>query len=115
MVLDELHPERLVDEQAGEHQQRRAGNIEQQRHRRAVAEMREMNQRDTAQLAFPAQNSVTGRLRAAAAKTGNPEFLALWAGQGLAMSRALPAAELIAQLEAEAIEAIRRTTELLKE
>src|SRR6185503_14880991 len=40
--------------------------------------MREMNSRSAAQLAFPAQNSVTGKLRAAAAKAGNPDFLALW-------------------------------------
>jgi nitronate monooxygenase len=77
--------------------------------------MREMNSRSAAQLAFPAQNSVTGKLRAAAAKAGNPDFLALWAGQGLAMSRALPAAELIARLEAETIEAVHRTAALLKE
>lgn len=77
--------------------------------------MREMNACDAARLAFPAQNGVTGKLRAAAAKAGKPEFLALWAGQGLAMSRALPAAELIKQLEAETIEAIRRTAGLVKE
>ena len=77
--------------------------------------MREMNERGAAQLAFPAQNSVTGKLRAAAAKGGNPGFLAMWAGQGLAMSRALPAAELIARLEAETVEAIRRTAGLVKE
>jgi len=77
--------------------------------------MREMNASGAAQLAFPAQNSVTGRLRAAAAKAGKPEFLAMWAGQGLAMSRALPAAELIARLEAETVEAVRRTAALLKE
>ena len=77
--------------------------------------MREMNARSAAQLAFPAQNSVTGKLRAAAAKAGNPDFLALWAGQGLAMSRALPAAELIARLEAETIEALRRVAGLVRE
>jgi len=77
--------------------------------------MREMNQADAAQLAFPAQNSVTGKLRAAAAKTGNPDFLAMWAGQALALSRALPAAELIARLETETVEAIRRTAALVKE
>ena len=77
--------------------------------------MREMNASDAAQLAFPAQNSVTTKLRAAAAKAGKPEFLAMWAGQGLAMSRALPAAELVTRLEAETIEAIRRTNALLKE
>ncbi len=77
--------------------------------------MREMNTSRAAQLAFPAQNSVTGKLRAAAAKAGKPEFLAMWAGQGLAMSRALPAAELVARLEAETLEAVRRTAALLKE
>ena len=76
---------------------------------------REMNACGAAQLAFPAQNSVTGKLRAAAAKAGNPDFVAMWAGQGLAMSRALPAAELIAKLEAETIEAIRLTAGLVKE
>ena len=77
--------------------------------------MREMNASGATQLAFPAQTSVTGRLRAAAAKAGKPEFLAMWAGQGLAMSRALPAAELIARLEAETMEAVRCTAALLKE
>ena len=77
--------------------------------------MREMNRSGAAQLAFPAQNSVTGKLRAAAAKAGNPDFLAMWAGQGLAMSRVLPAAELIARLESETVEAIRGTAALLKE
>lgn len=77
--------------------------------------LREMNQHDAAQLAFPAQNSVTGKLRAASAQAGNPDFLAMWAGQGLAMSRALPAADLVARLEAETVEAICRTASLLKE
>ena len=77
--------------------------------------MREMSYHDAAQLAFPAQNSITGRLRAAAAKAGNPDFLAMWAGQALALSRSLPAAELIARLEAETVEAIRRTAGLVKE
>ncbi len=77
--------------------------------------LREMNQRDAAQLAFPAQNSVTGRLRAAAGKAGNAEFLALWAGQGVAMSRALPAAELVARLESETVEALRRTAAFVQE
>lgn len=77
--------------------------------------MREMQERNVLQLAFPAQNSVTGKLRAASAKAGNPDYLAMWAGQGLAMSRALPAAQLISQLEAEAVEAIRNTASTVKE
>ncbi len=71
--------------------------------------MREMSYNDAAQLAFPAQNSVTGRLRAASAKAGKADFVALWAGQAAPLSRALPAAELIARLEAETVDAIRRT------
>jgi nitronate monooxygenase len=59
------------------------------------------------QLAFPAQNKVTGTLRQASAKAGRPDFIAMWAGQAAALSRALPAAELIARLEAETIDAIR--------
>jgi len=77
--------------------------------------MREMSYTDAAQLAFPAQNSVTGKLRAASAKAGNPDFVAMWAGQALALSRALPATELVARLEAEAVEALRRTSEFVKE
>lgn len=77
--------------------------------------LREMNGREAAQLAFPAQNSVTGKLRAASAQAGNPDFLAMWAGQGLAMSQALPAAALIARLETETVEVLRRTAGLVKE
>ena len=59
------------------------------------------------QLPFPAQNSITGKLRQASAKAGKPDCVALWAGQGAALSRALPAAQLIERLEAETVEAIR--------
>ena len=60
------------------------------------------------QLAFPAQNGVTGRLRQASAKAGDPDFIALWAGQASPLSRALPAADLIGKLEAELRDAIRQ-------
>jgi nitronate monooxygenase len=75
--------------------------------------MREM--RDAPQLAFPAQNAVTGKLRQASAKAGNPDFIALWAGQGSALARVLPAAELIATLERETEAAISHAAALLKE
>ena len=61
------------------------------------------------QLPFPAQNSITGKLRQASAKAGKLDCIALWAGQGAALARALPAAELIERLEAETLEAIRQT------
>jgi nitronate monooxygenase len=50
---------------------------------------------------YPVQNALTGELRAAAAKADDPEAMSLWAGQGAAMARALPAAELLARLRAE--------------
>jgi len=66
------------------------------------------------QLAFPAQNKVTGPLRQASGKAGRPDFVAMWAGQAAPLSRALPAAELIAQLESETLHAIRATAALAK-
>jgi nitronate monooxygenase len=74
--------------------------------------MREMA--DKPQLAFPAQNSVTGKLRQASAQAGRPDFVAMWAGQGAALSRALPAAELIAALERETVEALRSAAGLVQ-
>jgi nitronate monooxygenase len=75
--------------------------------------MREMAQ--APQLVFPAQSSVTGKLRAASAKAGKPDFVALWAGQAAPLSRALPAAELIARLERELTAALKHAADLLKD
>jgi nitronate monooxygenase len=72
--------------------------------------MREMSTR--AQLSFPAQNALTGKLRAAAAKAGDPDFVAMWVGQAVPLSRALPAAELVAALEAETLECLDRLAAL---
>jgi len=66
------------------------------------------------QIAFPAQNSLMGKLRQASAKAGRPDFIAMWSGQGAPLARALPAAQLIDKLEAETLEAITRTAALLK-
>ncbi len=66
------------------------------------------------QLAFPAQNKVTGAPRQASGKAGMPDFVAMWAGQAAPLSRALPAAELIAQLETETIAAIHAISALCK-
>ena len=75
--------------------------------------MREMA--DAPQLAFPAQNSVTGKLRAASAKAGRPDFVALWAGQAAPLSRALPAAQLISRLEKELVDSLKQCASLLKD
>jgi nitronate monooxygenase len=71
--------------------------------------------KDAPQLAFPAQNSVTGKLRQACAKAGKPDFVALWAGQAAPLARALPAAELLAKLEAEAVESIQKLRGVIHE
>src|SRR5690349_9598617 len=67
------------------------------------------------QLAFPAQGNITAKLRAAAAKAGNADYVALWAGQASPLARKLPAAELIAALERETIAALRANAALIKE
>jgi nitronate monooxygenase len=53
-------------------------------------------------LPYPWQNAATRPLRTAAARAGKAEFLSLWAGQRAGLARALPAAELVATLAAEA-------------
>ena len=50
---------------------------------------------------FPYQMALTGPLRVAAAKQNRPEFMSLWAGQGVARARPRPAGDLIGELAAE--------------
>ena len=47
------------------------------------------------------QNALTGALRRASAEAGRADYLSLWAGQGVAAVRPMPAAALVAVLEAE--------------
>ncbi len=51
--------------------------------------------------------AITGPIRRAAAKANRPEFMSLWAGQGVSMCREMPAAELMTAL-------IRETDAALK-
>ncbi|HTE13470.1 MAG TPA: DUF561 domain-containing protein [Burkholderiales bacterium] len=74
--------------------------------------MREMNDANAPQLAFPAQNMLTGPLRAASAKAGNPDFVSMWAGQAAPLSREMPVAQLVAALERETLEALDRLAAL---
>ena len=57
---------------------------------------------------YPVMNALTRGLRRRAGELGRAEFLSLWAGQGVGAVRALPAAELVAALERETDEALRR-------
>jgi len=83
---------------------------------RAIANrfLREMHQATAPQLVFPAQNLLTGKLRTAAGKAGNPDFVSMYAGQAAPLARALPAAELVAALEAEALECLGRLASLAR-
>ena len=57
--------------------------------------------REAAILPFPLQNALTRVMRSTAGQRGIPDFLSLWAGQGVARSRSLPAAQLVARLVEE--------------
>ncbi|HVY44116.1 MAG TPA: nitronate monooxygenase, partial [Hyphomicrobiaceae bacterium] len=52
-------------------------------------------------LPFPQQLSMTRELRKAGARARDAEYLAMWAGQGVGLSRALPAADLVRALVSE--------------
>jgi len=55
---------------------------------------------------YPWQNALTKALRAGAAKADAPEYLSLWAGQGVGLTRELPASVLMETL-------VRETQEVL--
>jgi nitronate monooxygenase len=55
---------------------------------------------------YPVQNALTGEIRRTAAKSDRPEFMSLWAGQAAALSREMPAADLVAALVAESLAAL---------
>ncbi len=60
-------------------------------------------------LPFPHQNALTRDIRDAAAEQDRPEYLSMWAGQGVALARDLPAAELVTTLVRELEEAFAAT------
>jgi nitronate monooxygenase len=55
-----------------------------------------------ANLGYPTQNALTRPLRTEAARSNRPEFLSLWAGQGLRLARRESAAALVSRLVEEA-------------
>ncbi|MCX4645519.1 MULTISPECIES: nitronate monooxygenase [unclassified Streptomyces] len=55
--------------------------------------------------AYPQIHHMTSTLRKAAAKAGDPQGMALWAGQGHRLARELPAGQLVEVLAAELAEA----------
>lgn len=63
---------------------------------------------DFPKLVFPAQNQLTSKMRNAAAQAGKTDLMVMWAGQAVALSRRMPAEELVRTLERETLEAIER-------
>lgn len=63
-------------------------------------------------LPYPLQNALTRPLRTAAANANRPEFLSLWAGQGVRLSRRQSATELMGQLVTETAAVIQRLSTL---
>jgi nitronate monooxygenase len=59
-----------------------------------------------APVAYPQIHYLTRPIRAAAAKAGDPEAMALWAGQGYPLATAAPAAEVISTLSHQLTEAL---------
>jgi nitronate monooxygenase len=57
---------------------------------------------------YPVMNALTRPLRRAAVEQGRAEFLSLWAGQGVAACREVPAGELVFELERETEAALAR-------
>lgn len=57
-------------------------------------------------LPFPLQNALTRPARTAAATQDRADYLSLWAGQGVRLSRRLPAAELVREIANETVTAL---------
>jgi len=68
----------------------------------------EMASRESGILPFPAQNTFTQDIRRTAAERGLPEYLSLWAGQGVGLIRPMKAEALVETLLEETVEAVDR-------
>jgi len=70
--------------------------------------MRDTAEDSPAVLPYPYQNALTRAMRGAAAKADDPQWLSLWAGQGVPLARPMPAAALVATLMRETATASAR-------
>ncbi|HET9159946.1 MAG TPA: nitronate monooxygenase [Caulobacteraceae bacterium] len=77
------------------------------RHARGIANRVFREVADEAILPFPLQNALTRPLRTEAARQGRSEFLSMWAGQGLRMAKTGRAADLVAEITAQAESVLR--------
>jgi nitronate monooxygenase len=64
--------------------------------------------------AYPGVHHITAPIRAQARADGDPELLNLWAGQAHELLHAIPAAELVRALHAEAVDALESARDRLR-
>lgn len=74
-----------------------------------TAFIKEMNQYAGTIPPYPIQNALTRDIRQAAAKAGNPEYMSLWAGQGVRQATGRGAAVIVRQTVAEAKAILNRS------
>ena len=74
--------------------------------------MNEMTQYPHAIPTFPTQNTMTRDIRQAAAKANNPEYMSLWAGQGLRLATDHSAAAIVQKTIDQAKDLIKRMAPL---
>jgi nitronate monooxygenase len=65
---------------------------------------------DGAPIAYPEVHHLTAPMRARAREAGDASRINLWAGQSYAFAREEPAADVVARLHAEAIQAVRSSS-----
>jgi len=75
----------------------------------------EMAARENAILPFPAQNAFTQDIRKKATELGLPDYLSLWAGQGVGLIRAMKAETLVHTLFEETFEAVKEADRYLRQ
>lgn len=74
--------------------------------------MTDIDREAEAILPFPLQNALTRPARTAAATQERSEYLSLWAGQGVRLSRRLPAEQLVTEIAKETASALDRASSL---
>lgn len=99
-TVDPVHRRELHGTRAGE---TRLTRLFSGRPARAIVNryMREATDAEAEVLDFPLQRGLSGPLAQACAERDSPDFIAMWAGQGAALIRDLPAAQLVEVLVAE--------------
>jgi nitronate monooxygenase len=102
LVTDEagIHPAYRVRLLERRHQPTRLTRAFSGRYARGIENgfMRAMAAVETQFPAYPVQNALTGAIRAEAAKNNDTELMSLWAGTGVARTRAMPAGALVGTL-----------------